>query len=106
MEAIIESTQKGILVTKIKDPYFNRCEDFVREFISQCLNMDAWQHTWHMTVEPTKECRKKVIEILDEKILGRKEELRKLEFCKSIARRYDCKNIYEKAKALQGEKGE
>lgn len=77
---------KNGLSIKDKTPAYERDSDFIRDFISDCLNMDEWNHTRHMDVSKAqykyiaegKKVRKKIREILLDKIEKRESEIQEL----------------------------
>lgn len=77
---------KNGMSVKDKRPSYERDSEFIRDFISDCLNLDAWKHTWHMDVSKAqykylkegKDARKKIRKILLGKIESRKGEIQAL----------------------------
>lgn len=77
---------KDGMSVKDKKPSYERDSEFIRAFLSDCLNMDSWKHAWHMDVSKAqykymkegKEARKKIRDILLGKIESRKNETQKL----------------------------
>lgn len=75
-----------------KDPSYKSDCDFIRSFLSDCINMDSWKHSWHMDVgkahsRRSKE-RKKVREILLGKIETRENEIKLLKDAVQILGRW------------------
>jgi len=73
-----------------KDPNYGANDDFIRSYLKECINMDAWQHSWHMSVTDAKvkgsEARKKLREILDQKIADRENQIQMLKDAKKVLR--------------------
>jgi len=58
-----------------EDDYIRK-DDLLRLLIIQCINMDEWKHSWHEKID--RKNKKRLKEIIDEKIRNRKEEIEKL----------------------------
>ena len=72
-----------------KEPSYLNNDEVIRSFITGCINMDAWNHSWHLDVSKAqyknlkegKETRQKIKAILVGKLEQRKEEIQKIKDC-------------------------
>ena len=72
-------TPSGVVIIFVDDkqiPEYKNSEILARVF-TDCVNMDTWQHSWHMNVRDflDKDVRDKIREIILEKQAQRKSEL-------------------------------
>jgi len=83
-------TDKNGLQVENKNPSYASDDDFVSNFLRDCINMDQWQHSWHTSVREAKvqgsQERKRILEILNGKILDRERQIQELKDAKKILR--------------------
>lgn len=89
--ATIVISQKGLEVID-KNPKYLAAFGVIRNFISQCIDMDEWKHSWHLDISHARKTgskeRKRIRQILDEKIALRKDQIERLENAKIVLRRW------------------
>jgi hypothetical protein len=79
-----------------KTPSYERDDFFIRTLLTNCINMDNWQHSWHINVSDAKcryskkgrEARKRVRNIMLDKIKSREEDIKKLKDGLNVLRRW------------------
>lgn len=93
--ATIIIDKDGMKVIDKSDKY-ERDSYYYRFFVSQCIDMDGWKHSWHLDVDkamfPKSDERKRCKEIILEKIKDREEEIKILKDGIHVLSK--CKGIY------------
>ena len=92
--ATITNSVDGLTVTN-KNPSHDSDDFFIRNFISDSINMDSWKHSMHVSVGNAQatgsEERRKIQAILDEKIASRLDDIKRLKDTKIILSRWKYK---------------
>jgi hypothetical protein len=93
-----ESDQATIVIDKDgmhvdnKKPIYEQDDYFIRHFLSNCINMDSWKHSWHLDVSKAwkkgSDERKKIYKIIEDKIKDREEQIQMLKDARQILGRW------------------
>lgn len=97
IKATIVIDKNGMRVENKSEPYSG--SKIIKGHLTQLIDIDQWNHSWHLNIDRAQlkgsDERKRVREILNEKIKQREDEIKKLKDGLQILSRWNIRDCYD-----------